>query len=103
MLVLVTFLFLVSMAINVVLVWYIRKMIQEVAPLHQRTVAMRDTMEEFVDYATQVHELPLYYGDQTIKDFVENVKTVTQEVEDYKNSFIFESEGEEFGETDAQE
>jgi len=102
MMALVTFLFLISVAINAILVWYVRRVIQEVAPLHQRTVAIRETMEEFVDYAEQVHELPLYYGDQTIKDFVDNVKTMTQEIEDYKNSFIFESEGEEFGETEAQ-
>ena len=98
MLVLIIFLFLVSLAVNVLLVWYVRKMMQEVAPLHLRTTEITDVIEEYSQYVEGVSELPLYYGDQTIKDLGDNTKTMVGELNSYKNSFIFEDEEEQFEE-----
>jgi len=104
MLVLIFFLLLVSLLVNILLVWYVRKVMEEVAPLHLRTIEMRDAIDEYAQYVEGVSELPLYYGDQTIKDLVENTKMMVGELEYYKNSFIFESEEEQFeeAETEAQ-
>lgn len=104
MLVLITFLFLVSLAINALLIWYVRKMLQEIAPLHLRTEEVRDVIGEYSQYVEEVYELPLYYGDETIKNLVDNTKSMVSELDSYKNSFIFENEEEQFeeAETEAQ-
>ncbi len=98
MTVLFFFLFLVSVAINAMLVWYIRKLLQEIAPIHQRTVTIRNSLTRFVQDVDEIYELPTFYGDQTIKNLVVQTKAMVEEVDAYKKSFIFESEGETFEE-----
>ena len=91
---LVIFLLLLSVALNVVLVWYVRRLLREVAPLYERSAELVDSLEEFLAHAESVYELPLYYGDQTIKDLVEHTKNISNEAIRYKESFVFEDEGE---------
>tara|TARA_R110000824_G_scaffold157825_1_gene331321 strand:+ start:332 stop:646 length:315 start_codon:yes stop_codon:yes gene_type:complete len=98
MLVLMTFLFLVSLATNVVLVWYVRRVILEIAPLHERTLTLRDRLEEYTQHIEGVYELPTFYGDLTLKDLLSHSREITGQVQNFETGFIFENEGEEFEE-----
>ena len=103
MLVLMTFLFLVSLAINIVLVWYVRRVMLEIAPLHQRTLDLREQLEEYTQHVEGVYELPTFYGDQTIQGLLDHSRDITTQIQNFGTGFIFESEGEEFEETPQEE
>jgi hypothetical protein len=94
MLFLITLLFMVSVTINVVLVWYIRLAIREIIPLHERADDLAGTLGEFCDHVEGVYELPVFYGDATIKGLLQHSKDIVNEVEAYKKSFIFEQDEE---------
>ena len=103
MLILMTSLFLFSLGINILLVWYIRRTLQEIAPLHERTAHMRESLEQYTGHLEVVYELPTFYGDQTLRDLLEHSRGITEDIQVYEKSFIFESEGEQFEEAETEE
>ena len=91
---------LASLALNGVLIWYIRKLIQSIAPLHESALEVRSILEDYLEHIQGVYELPLFYGDPTLKDLLEHSKETTERLEAFQNSFIFEEEKKEIGEYD---
>jgi len=93
---------LASLALNGVLIWYIRKLIQSIAPLHEGALEVRSILEEYLEHVQGVYELPLFYGDPTLKDLLEHSKEATERLQTFQSSFIFEEEKKEIGEYDEE-
>ena len=81
MFVLITFLLLISLVLNVVLVWYIRRVILEIAPLHERTLALRESLEEFAHHVEGVYELPTFYGEPVLLQLLEHTRAIASDVQ----------------------
>ena len=100
---LTVFILLLSLSLNAVLVWNVRKLLQEIAPLYERTEELANSLEEFCVHVESVYELPSFYGDQTIKDLLEHTKDMSDEANQFRDSFVFEAGGEiGFEETETQ-
>jgi hypothetical protein len=94
---------LASLSLNGVLIWYIRKLIQSIAPLHEGALEVRSILEDYLEHVQGVYELPLFYGDPTLKDLLEHSKEATGRLKAFQNSFIFEQENEEGEDEDYDE
>ena len=79
----------VSGTINVLLVWYIRRAMSQSSLMHDVTGNMLGALKEFSEHVNHVHELPLFYGDETLKSLLEHSKELVQDIELYKSGFIF--------------
>ena len=80
----------VSVALNMLLVWYIRRVMSQSSLIHNVTSDMLGALEDFSEHVNRVYELPLFYGDETLKELLEHSKELVQNIELYRSGFIFE-------------
>ena len=74
-------LFLISLIINVIFAWYIRKLINQFKTAINSVSEIQSLMDEYSFHIKTVSEMESYYGDTTIenllkhtKDMVDNLK-----------------------------
>jgi len=102
MLVLVSFLLIISLALNIILVWYVRRLIQSMLPLHDDATEVQGVLRDFLEHVQGVYELPLFYGDPTLKALLEHSREATNQLESFRSSFVFEEEKKEIEEYDEE-
>tara|TARA_Y100000310_G_C20616516_1_gene780932 strand:- start:769 stop:1110 length:342 start_codon:yes stop_codon:yes gene_type:complete len=86
----------VAVLANIMLIWYIRHVMNRSSLMRDVTSNMLNDLKDFLEHLDQVHELPLFYGDETIKDLLQHSRKLVEDIGDYRNGFIFGNEGEEF-------
>ena len=87
----------ISTITNVMLVWYIRRAMSRSSLMYNVTSEMLTSLEDFSEHVDHVHELPLFYGDETIKNLLDHSKELVEDVKLYRSGFIFGTkEGERF-------
>jgi len=74
-------LFLISLVLNGILAWYIRKLINQFKDAIGSVSELQSLMEEYLGHIKMISEMETYYGDVTIenllkhtKDMVDNLK-----------------------------
>tara|TARA_R100001129_G_scaffold55780_1_gene38394 strand:- start:3044 stop:3343 length:300 start_codon:yes stop_codon:yes gene_type:complete len=76
--------FILSLALNVLLVWYVRKVQVDYI------LYLRDNLEEFAYMHTQfsehieeVYNMEMFYGDQSLSKLLEHSKFVSEQTQQY--------------------
>ncbi len=76
--------FILSLALNVLLVWYVRKVQVDYI------LYLRDNLEEFAYMHTQfsehieeVYNMEMYFGDQSLSKLLEHSKFVSEQTQQY--------------------
>ena len=87
-----------SIVANVLMVWYVRRVVKRSLLVFEVTSDMLEALDEFSTHVEQVYELPLFYGDETLKGLLEHSREIVDEVRGYKDGFIFDEEGERLDE-----
>ena len=95
------FLLFLSTAINVLLVWYIKKTVSILLEIGNRTLRMRDVLGEFKTHLGTVYKMPIFEGEQDLKKLLQHSKDVVEEIELYENTYTLLEDGAE--EEDAEE
>jgi hypothetical protein len=74
-------LFLISLVINGIFAWYIRRLINQFKTAISSITEIQSLMDEYLNHVKMVSEMESYYGDVTIenlmkhtKDMVDNLK-----------------------------
>jgi hypothetical protein len=74
-------LFLVSLTLNGILAWYVRKLINQFKDAIGSVSELQSLMDEYLGHIRMISEMETYYGDVTIenllkhtKDMVDNLK-----------------------------
>ncbi len=91
-----------SVSINALLFWYIRGFIERSSLVFETTNDMLGSLDDFSAHLGHVHELPLFYGDETLAGLLQHSKEVVQEIKEYKEGFVF-NEGEVLFDEDAKD
>jgi hypothetical protein len=84
---------LTSLIANIVLFWYIKRVMGRSSLVHEVTSDMLVALEEFLEHVDHVNELPLFYGDETMKSLLAHSKEIVTYVKEYNNGFVFELGG----------
>ena len=86
---------LISLFINLLLTWYIRRVMKRSSLIRGVTADMLIALEDFSTHLDHVHELPLFYGDETLKGLLEHSRELAKYIKLYKDGFVFGTEGEQ--------
>ena len=86
----------IAVMCNVLLIWYIRNVMRRSSLKQDVTNDMLRGLEEFLTHLEHVHELPLFYGDETLKGLLQHSRELAEDVRSYRDGFIFGHQGAEF-------
>jgi hypothetical protein len=89
---------LLSLVVNGVLIWYCRQLVKQFSFFSENLDALEEVLVRFENHLTGVHELDMFYGDDTLGGLIEHSKLVTQRLKDFSDEFSQELEEE--GEVD---
>jgi|TARA_R110002096_G_scaffold409101_1_gene608381 hypothetical protein len=87
-------LLLVSLAVNITLIWYIKWVVARSSVTYEATDDILSALQDFVEHLDTINELRDFYGDPDFKDVLEHAKNITEDIANYKDGFIFETKGE---------
>jgi len=87
MIIALSILLLSSVAANVVLVWYIKKMLKELLFTSDNVVQMKISLSDFVFHLEGIHEQETYYGDPTIEGLIKHSKEIVEEIKDFEDIY----------------
>lgn len=87
-------LLLASLAVNIILIWYIKRVVARSSVVYDATSIMLTALGDFTEHLDSIDELRDFYGDPDFKSILEHAKAITQDVSTYRDGFIFEIKGE---------
>jgi len=73
----------ISVFLNAFLIWYSVKAAHMVLSLTNNLEDLRAVMDNFADHVEQVHEMEMFYGDETLKHLLRHSKELSEVIRDY--------------------
>ena len=65
-------LLIISISLNVIFVWYIKKLIQEFHYISNNVEGTTEILDNFVEHLEKLYELETYYGDESLKSLIKH-------------------------------
>ena len=72
-----------SVAINAVVIWYIRNLLQQYNDSTEKMLRIFSELEEFKEQIEKVYNMEVYYGDVTIENMINNITKISNTIEDF--------------------
>ena len=94
----VEILLILSVALNIFDVWYVRELLVRFKFYSENTTELFTNLQEYTDHLERVNQMEVYFGDPTIQGLLEHSRDVTVTVAEYLDIFSLEEE-----DLDAQE
>ena len=82
--ILIVVLLIISVTLNVMLVWYIKRLIQEFKYMSGNVDQTSESLNVFVEHLEKLYELETYYGDETLKRLIEHSKDMLEEIKGFE-------------------
>ena len=76
-----------SVGINMFLVFYLRWILKKMAFLSENVGDLLSSISSFSKHVEAIHELETYYGDTTLKNLIQHSKQIVKDVEIYKDIY----------------
>tara|TARA_Y100000593_G_C4298782_1_gene332192 strand:- start:83 stop:349 length:267 start_codon:yes stop_codon:yes gene_type:complete len=73
----------ISIILNIFLVWYSIKAAKMVLSLVNNLEDLREIIDNFAEHVEQVHELEIFYGDDTLQHLLNHSKELSGVIRDY--------------------
>jgi len=73
----------ISVILNVFLVWYSIKAAQMVLSLTNNLEDLRSIIDNFAEHVDKVHDMEMFYGDETLKHLLDHAKELSGVIRDY--------------------
>ena len=94
----------VSIALNLLLFWYARKLLQKLSFFSEDIDDMNTGLEQFTEHLESLHAQETYYGDQDLQNLIAHSQSLAQEMREFKDLYLLgEGEVQEGAEEDATE
>lgn len=86
----------VSILLNLILMWYIYKLLKNLIDMEDQFMDMKTKLVEFATHLRAINKVESFYGDPTITALVEHMKKLAQDIEEYsKIMVVYEDDLEE--------
>jgi len=82
----------ISIAVNVLLVWYIRQLLRRFVYMDQNSERIITKISEFETHLRDVYGMETFYGDQTLFGLLEHTNDLADELTAYKDVFSVREE-----------
>lgn len=73
-------LFVVSLFVNIVLLFYVRWLLKSVVSINQDMENINVLVSDFSNHLTSVHELEMFYGDETLVSLMNHSRELTEKL-----------------------
>ncbi len=87
MIILLSILLLLSLSINILFLWYIKRMLKELLFNSDNIIQLQVSMSDFSSHLEGIHEQEIYHGDPTIEGLIRHSKEVVEEIKDFKDIY----------------
>ena len=82
-----------SVALNIFLVWYSRKLLINLLYVSDNITDMLDNLSEFSKHLQSVHELETFYGEPVLQELIKHSKRMVEDIEEYKDIYTLFEDG----------
>ena len=79
-----------SLLINVILVWYCRKLTRQFVFFSENIELLQGALQSFDEHLKSIYELEMFYGDDTLEGLLEHSRNLLASVGDFNDSFSIE-------------
>ena len=93
----------ISITMNVVGFWYIRKLLSNFLFISENIGDLVTLIENYKKHLTDIYKLDMYYGDETIKFMMSHTTSLLEVLEDYEDIYSISIPLEEPEFTDLEE
>ena len=73
-------LFLVSVLVNIFLMFYIRWLFKSLNAINQDVIVLVEKINDFSGHLMSVHEMEMFYGDQTLQALMTHASELSSEI-----------------------
>jgi hypothetical protein len=80
-------------SINVLLVWYIRKMLQKLLYVSDSIGSLLVSAKKFSQHLDGLHAMEMYYGDETLGGLIRHSKQVIEDIKEFEDIYTLTNEG----------
>ena len=91
-----------SLLLNVFFIWYFRNLASRLRFISENLGALVEETVSFRDHLESIHDLEMFYGDETLQEMIQHSKELSEYLQGLSNSVVFsyEDEKEEIEEHD---
>lgn len=82
----------VSISLNVLCGFYVRWLLKNFNFLSDNMMNVLETAETFSGHLSAIHELEMFYGDETLQNLLKHSKQVVDEIKLYKDVYTLTNE-----------
>ena len=75
-------LLILSSLLNIFLFFYVRWLLRSLASINQDVSTLYSTINEYSNHLNSVHELEMFYGDETLGSLMAHTKELSTAIED---------------------
>ena len=83
----------ISVCINALLVWYIRKMLSKLLYVSESIGNLLISAKDFSNHLDGLHEMETYYGDETLGGLIRHSKQVIEDIKEFEDIYTLTNEG----------
>lgn len=83
----------VSIAINGLLLWYIRKMLTKLLYVSDSIGSLLVSAKDFSNHLDGLHAMEMYYGDETLGSLIKHSKQVIEDIKEFEDIYELTNEG----------
>ena len=83
----------ISVSINVLLVWYIRKMLTKLLYVSESIGSLLTSAKSFSDHLGGLHAMEMYYGDETLGSLIKHSKQVIEDIKEFEDIYTLTNDG----------
>lgn len=81
---------LASVCINVVLIWYCRKLTRQFVFFTQNVIELENKLNSFDGHLSGVHQLETFYGDDTLGGLIQHSKSIVESIKEFNDGFLLD-------------
>ena len=80
----------ISVVLNGLLIWYIRGLIRQLLLFSENVTDLEKHLDEFDAHLGGVHDLEMFYGDETLGGLIRHSKFIVSKVKEFQAMFSIE-------------
>jgi hypothetical protein len=84
-----------SIIFNILLIWYARRLTGQFLFFSESIAGLEESLREFGSHLNGVHEMEMFYGDDTLGALIAHSKDIVETVKEFNDSFAVETVEEE--------
>ena len=82
----------ISMCINILLVWYCRRLTKQFIFFTQNVVELENKLNSFDSHLGSVHKLEMFYGDDTLGGLIDHSRSIVESIKQFNDEFMLDDE-----------